>query len=82
MKFVLLLPTLLALSEARVSNCKRTLPFLEVCAFSGCFLNIAQRDMEYLNCDRALRGKLPLQFIAEGKCSELLIPKCHEFDFK
>lgn len=48
--------SLAALVDATPMRCFSNLPFLPVCAYGGCFLNIDQRDLDYLNCDRVLRG--------------------------
>ncbi|KRG04186.1 uncharacterized protein LOC26527337 [Drosophila mojavensis] len=82
---LLLLSTLAPLSLARnlyiPSKCKSTLLSLEVCAYVGCFINIDQRDIEFINCERELRGRPPLNFYSEGKCGPLLVPKCETFEF-
>ncbi|XP_017961671.1 uncharacterized protein LOC108654686 [Drosophila navojoa] len=86
MKIILLLlstlaPLSLALNLYIRSKCISTLPSLEVCAYQGCFLNIDQRDIEFINCERNLRGRPPLDFYSEGKCGPQLVPKCETFDF-
>ncbi|XP_034109513.1 uncharacterized protein LOC117571469 [Drosophila albomicans] len=87
MKFELLLLTLLAHrilpQEVNPINCRVSLKPMLICAFSGgCFMNIDQKDIELLNCERKQKGFQNIEFVAEGECPESFIPACKTFDYK